>query len=114
MEPVDDMQQTAWDQDILDWLAEDLAAHDYDWARTGHIPAFKAVLSDPRFDALPHRIGAAIPAIEIAHYTDPFSIGCPNRKSYPGLSIDLRQVRAKLLVDLIVVADFVQVHVQLT
>ena len=29
--------------------------HDYDWARTGHIPAFKAVLDDPRFKALPHR-----------------------------------------------------------
>jgi multiple sugar transport system substrate-binding protein len=32
-----------------------MAAHDYDWARTGHIPAFKAVLGDPRFNALPHR-----------------------------------------------------------
>ena len=25
-----------------------MAAHNYDWARTGHIPAFKAVLNDPR------------------------------------------------------------------
>lgn len=32
-----------------------MAAHDYDWARTGHIPAFKAVLADPRFSALPQR-----------------------------------------------------------
>lgn len=32
-----------------------MAAHNYDWARTGHIPAFKSVLSDPRFKALPHR-----------------------------------------------------------
>jgi multiple sugar transport system substrate-binding protein len=32
-----------------------MAAHNYDWARTGHIPAFKAVLNDPRFRALPHR-----------------------------------------------------------
>lgn len=32
-----------------------MANHDYDWARTGHIPAFKSVLSDPRFQALPHR-----------------------------------------------------------
>jgi multiple sugar transport system substrate-binding protein len=32
-----------------------MAAHNYDWARTGHIPAFKAVLDDPRFKALPHR-----------------------------------------------------------
>ena len=36
-----------------------MAAHDYDWARTGHIPAFKAVLNDPRFRALPHRADIA-------------------------------------------------------
>jgi mono/diheme cytochrome c family protein len=34
IEPVDDMQQTAWDQDILDWLASDLAAHHYDLKHT--------------------------------------------------------------------------------
>ncbi len=36
-----------------------MADHDYDWARTGHIPAFKAVLDDPRFKALPHRADIA-------------------------------------------------------
>jgi len=30
IEPVDDMQQTAWNQDLLDWLADDLVAHHYD------------------------------------------------------------------------------------
>ena len=47
-----------------------MAAHNYDWARTGHIPAFKAVLEDPRFKNLPHRediaplaqIGRPLPA----------------------------------------------------
>jgi len=34
IEPVDDMQQTAWDQDLLDWLAGDLAAHHYDLKQT--------------------------------------------------------------------------------
>jgi hypothetical protein len=34
IEPVDDMQQTAWDQDILDWLAEDLVANHYDLKQT--------------------------------------------------------------------------------
>jgi mono/diheme cytochrome c family protein len=34
IEPVDDMQQTAWDQDLLDWLAGDLAAHQYDLKQT--------------------------------------------------------------------------------
>ena len=36
-----------------------MAAHNYDWARTGHIPAFKAVLDDPRFKSLPHRADIA-------------------------------------------------------
>jgi mono/diheme cytochrome c family protein len=30
IEPVDDMEKVAWDQDLLDWLAEDFAAHSYD------------------------------------------------------------------------------------
>jgi mono/diheme cytochrome c family protein len=34
VEPVDDMQQTAWDPDLLDWLAEDLVAHGYDLKET--------------------------------------------------------------------------------
>jgi mono/diheme cytochrome c family protein len=34
VEPVDDMEQLAWNQDLLDWLAEDLAAHHYDVKRT--------------------------------------------------------------------------------
>jgi len=34
VEPLDDMDQPAWNQDLLDWLAEDLAAHKYDLNRT--------------------------------------------------------------------------------
>ncbi|MBX3748175.1 MAG: DUF1549 domain-containing protein [Verrucomicrobiae bacterium] len=34
VEPVDVMQNPAWDVDLLDWLAEDLVAHDYDLQRT--------------------------------------------------------------------------------
>ena len=34
VEPVDEMEQLAWNQDVLDWLAEDLAAHGYDLKRT--------------------------------------------------------------------------------
>ena len=30
VDPVDDMEQPAWNQDLLDWLAEDLIAHGYD------------------------------------------------------------------------------------
>jgi multiple sugar transport system substrate-binding protein len=36
-----------------------MADHNYDWARTGHLPAFKKVLDDPRFQALPHRADIA-------------------------------------------------------
>lgn len=47
-----------------------LARHNYDWTRTGHLPAFKAVLDRPAFKALPHRsdiaamaaTGAQLPA----------------------------------------------------
>ncbi|MBW0006443.1 MAG: extracellular solute-binding protein [Sphingomonas sp.] len=40
-----------------------MAAHNYDWARTGHIPAFKSVLADPRFRSLPHRDDIALLAL---------------------------------------------------
>lgn len=34
VEPVDDMEQPAWNQDLLDWLAEDLVEHHYDLKHT--------------------------------------------------------------------------------
>lgn len=34
VEPLDDMDQPAWHPDLLDWLAEDLVAHDYDLQHT--------------------------------------------------------------------------------
>jgi hypothetical protein len=34
VEPVDDMEQPAWDPDLLDWLADDLAANHYDVKHT--------------------------------------------------------------------------------
>jgi multiple sugar transport system substrate-binding protein len=36
-----------------------MAAHNFDWARTGHIPAFQAVLESPEFKALPQRADIA-------------------------------------------------------
>jgi multiple sugar transport system substrate-binding protein len=36
-----------------------MAAHNYDWARTGHLPAFRATIADPRFQSLPHRTDIA-------------------------------------------------------
>ena len=32
-----------------------MAAHNFDWARTGHLPAFRSVVESGRFTALPHR-----------------------------------------------------------
>ncbi len=34
VEPIDDLDQSPWSQDLLDWLASDLVAHDYDLKRT--------------------------------------------------------------------------------
>lgn len=36
-----------------------MAEHNYDWSRTGHLPAFQAVVDSPRFRALPHRANIA-------------------------------------------------------
>jgi multiple sugar transport system substrate-binding protein len=36
-----------------------IAAHNFDWARTGHLPAFQAVVDSPAFRALPHRVNIA-------------------------------------------------------
>jgi multiple sugar transport system substrate-binding protein len=36
-----------------------VADHNFDWTRTGHLPAFKAVVESPAFQALPHRAGIA-------------------------------------------------------
>ena len=43
------------------------AAHDKDWARTGHMPAFEAVIASPEWRALPHREALA----EIARTATP-------------------------------------------
>jgi multiple sugar transport system substrate-binding protein len=36
-----------------------IAEHNFDWTRTGHLPAFKAVVESPAFTALPHRANIA-------------------------------------------------------
>jgi len=52
-------KRTPKQRDAIARFFKFMAAHNYDWARTGHIPAFKAVLDDPRFKALPHRADIA-------------------------------------------------------
>src|SRR5688500_13026410 len=53
-------ERTAKQKDAIARFFKFMAAHNFDWARTGHIPAFKAVLDDPRFKALPHRADIAL------------------------------------------------------
>jgi multiple sugar transport system substrate-binding protein len=47
-----------------------LAAHNFDWSRTGHLPAFQAVLATPQFRALPHRSDIAAMAATGAQLPD--------------------------------------------
>lgn len=47
-----------------------LARHNYDWTRTGHLPAFEAVLAMPAFKALPHRSNIAAMAATGAQLPD--------------------------------------------
>ncbi|HET9638237.1 MAG TPA: extracellular solute-binding protein [Allosphingosinicella sp.] len=53
-------ERSAKQKDAIARFFKFMAAHNYDWARTGHIPAFKAVLDDPRFKSLPHRADIAL------------------------------------------------------
>jgi len=52
-------KRTPQQRDAIARFFKFMAAHNYDWVRTGHLPAFKAVLDDPRFKALPHRADIA-------------------------------------------------------
>jgi multiple sugar transport system substrate-binding protein len=47
-----------------------LAAHNFEWTRTGHLPAFQAVLATPEFRALPHRADIAAMAATGAQLPD--------------------------------------------
>lgn len=47
--------RTAKQREAIGRFFRFIADHNFDWVRTGHLPAFKAVLADPRFASLPHR-----------------------------------------------------------
>jgi multiple sugar transport system substrate-binding protein len=47
-----------------------LSAHNFDWSRTGHLPAFAPVLTTPEFRALPHRSDIAAMAATGAQLPD--------------------------------------------
>lgn len=43
-----------------------MAAHNFDWARTGHLPAVRSIIEGPAFRALPHRTDIA-PLADFGH-----------------------------------------------
>ncbi|MFC4310854.1 extracellular solute-binding protein [Steroidobacter flavus] len=47
--------RTPQQRDAVFRLLKFLADHDFEWSRTGHLPAYKAVIESERFNALPHR-----------------------------------------------------------
>ncbi|HVF82734.1 MAG TPA: extracellular solute-binding protein [Sphingomicrobium sp.] len=57
------------------------AEHNHDWARTGHLPAFKAVIESPAFQALPHRANIA----PIARTGRPLPGGVQRQNAIEGL-----------------------------
>jgi multiple sugar transport system substrate-binding protein len=63
-------KRTAQQLQAIHKLLRFLADNDYEWSRTGHLPAFTAVVASDRFAALPHRqniarlatVGTPLPA----------------------------------------------------
>jgi multiple sugar transport system substrate-binding protein len=48
-------ERTPQQRDAIFRLLKFLADNDYEWSRTGHLPAFKSIIDSERFNALPHR-----------------------------------------------------------
>jgi multiple sugar transport system substrate-binding protein len=48
-------KRTPAQQAALVRLLKYMADHDFDWSRTGHLPAYASIIASPRFLALPHR-----------------------------------------------------------
>jgi multiple sugar transport system substrate-binding protein len=58
-----------------------VAEHNFDWARTGHLPAFKAVVESPAFAALPYREGI----VRVATTGRPLPSGVQRQNAIEGL-----------------------------
>ncbi|HET9426878.1 MAG TPA: extracellular solute-binding protein [Allosphingosinicella sp.] len=63
-------ERTAQEREAIGRFLRFLAAHNFDWSRTGHLPAFQAVLGTPEFRALPHRSDIAAMAATGAQLPD--------------------------------------------
>ena len=69
-------------------------------------------LPHARFDALAHRMPAAVPLIELAHHADALGVRRPHHEGDPVDAVDLGRVRAQPLVDLAMAALGEQVDVE--
>jgi multiple sugar transport system substrate-binding protein len=58
-----------------------VAEHNFDWARTGHLPAFQHVVDSPAFNALPHRANIA----RVAATGRPLPSGVQRQNAIEGL-----------------------------
>ncbi|WP_205480794.1 ABC transporter substrate-binding protein [Sphingomonas arenae] len=48
-------ERTAEERSAIARFFRFMAEHNFDWARTGHLPAFQSIIDSSRFRALPHR-----------------------------------------------------------
>src|SRR3984893_13749971 len=64
------------------------------------------------FHALAHRMRAPVPSVEIANNTDSLGVWSPHREDATSMTVDLSQVSAEFLVNLVVVPLLKQMHVQ--
>jgi multiple sugar transport system substrate-binding protein len=58
-----------------------VADHNFDWARTGHLPAFQSAVDSPAFQALPHRSNIA----QVATTGRPLPSGVQRQNAIEGL-----------------------------
>jgi mono/diheme cytochrome c family protein len=93
VEPADDMEKAAWDQDLLDWLAEDFASHGYDvkWlieriltSRAYQMPAIN--LEENQAGEFVFR-GPAVRRLSAEEFRD--AITSLTGVSYPSAAVDL-------------------------
>jgi multiple sugar transport system substrate-binding protein len=63
-------ERTAEERQAIARFLRFLAEHNFDWTRTGHLPAFQAVLAMREFRALPHRSDIAAMAATGAQLPD--------------------------------------------
>jgi multiple sugar transport system substrate-binding protein len=74
-------ERTPAQRDAIARFFRFVAEHNFDWTRTGHLPAFKAVVESPAFRALPHRSGIA----SVATNGRPLPSGVQRQNAIEGL-----------------------------